>query len=697
MLIDKDGKLLASPDIAEVAAGASLFDAENKTCPEKLADDIVGFINSGKESEVFVRGKTIAAAAVTESGSYIIMFGPSKQLMGNIGSAILVCIILGIVCLALGTVFVNFVSNTITVPITTSINRLKLLSEGNLSAPVEVSSQKNEIGVLSFSLEETVFSLKKYIDCIKDSLNKIADGNLAFEMEGNFKGDFIQIKTSFDSILSSLRDTFSKINTAAEEVNSGAGQVSNGAQFLSQGATKQATAIDELSSQMGDISRQVNNSAEAARNTKKIVENTTAQINTCNDYMTKMLASMDDINRSSSEIGKIIKVIDDIAFQTSILSLNAAVEAARAGAAGKGFAVVADEVRMLATKSAEAVKQTTELIQGSIGTVSKGTKIAKATANSLDAIVVGAAEIAEQVNMISQAAETQAQSIKQVNIGVDQISSVVQNNTATAEESAAASEELNGQSHALKGMISRFKLKGMKSASADDDYYGYGAPAQAAPKKKKKKAANAPASAALPKPVPKAAVPAAAAYADYDAEPADNASPVSSYADYDAEPADNASPVSSYADYDAEPADNASPVSSYADYDDEPADNASPVSSYADYDDEPADDASPVSSYADYDDEPADNASPVSSYADYDDEPADNASPVSSYADYDDEPADNASPVSSYADYDEPEEEFKPISFDDPDYSGYPSDDSKLNSVTSINLDDDFTDDDSKY
>lgn len=362
-----------------------------------------------------------------------------------------------------------FVARTISRPIVNTTQRLRGLSQGNLSDPVEVCYSKDEIGVLSNSLEETVVSLRQYINLITVALQNISDGNLAHRVDGNFKGDFIKIKQTFNDILESLSDTFASINVAAEQVSSGAAQVSNNAQNLSQGSTQQASSIEELSATITDVSNQTSQNAKSAREAYMIVQSNTDAIAACNEEMESMLSAMGEISESSAEISKIIKVIDDISFQTNILALNAAVEAAREGS--KGFGVVADEVRRLASKSAEAAKQTAALIENSVTAIARGSDIAQQTAGALNKIVEDSTEIKKLVKEISDASDHQAEAIVQINTGVDQISAVVASNTTTAVGSASASEELSSQSLILKNMIARFKLsKGEKKGMGMYDY-----------------------------------------------------------------------------------------------------------------------------------------------------------------------------------------------------------------------------------
>ncbi len=395
---------------------------------------------------------TLAAAIVSITIAFII------KDRTNLLLAILICFGCTLIVLAVNFMIVRRTINKITQPLESASERLKSLADGNLTDPVNIPKTQDELYELTNALQDTVNSLKLYITKITDALVNISEGNLTDRVHGSFNGDFIKIKSTFNTILLSLIDTFSNIRNAADQVNNGANQVSNGAQALSQGATEQASAIQELSATISDVSQQINNNAKSAKQAESIVDNTMANIISCNDDMNKMLGAMEEINVSSNEISKIIKVIDDIAFQTNILALNAAVEAARAGSAGKGFAVVADEVRSLAAKSAEAAKQTTALIEGSVETVDRGSKIAKQTAKSLAEIVNMSKDIDDIVKNISKASENQAESIHQINTGIDQISAVVQTNTATAEQSAAASEELSGQSLLLTNMIAKFRL-----------------------------------------------------------------------------------------------------------------------------------------------------------------------------------------------------------------------------------------------
>ncbi len=335
------------------------------------------------------------------------------------------------------------------------------IADGKLDQSIKFSS-RDEFGELAQNFNKTVSRLRdyvNYIDEISKVLDQVAAGDLMFELTYDYAGEFEKIKNSLEYISTSLNQTLGQIGEAADQVAAGSEQVSSGAQALSQGATEQASAVEELAATINEISNQVSDNAGSAREANEKMEVLGQEIGQSNSQMQQMIAAMREISDSSGQIEAIIKTIEDISFQTNLLALNAAVEAARAGAAGKGFAVVADEVRNLASKSAEAAKNTTSLIQSSIDAVKRGTKLADETAQSLEAVVSEARSVVQVVEKISEASKQQADSIVQVTQGVDQIASVVQTNSATAEESAAASEELSGQAHVMKELVGQFRLR----------------------------------------------------------------------------------------------------------------------------------------------------------------------------------------------------------------------------------------------
>lgn len=345
-------------------------------------------------------------------------------------------------------------------PMKACVNRMKLLVEGDLETPMPRITNKDETGVLARSTASLVEGLSLVIKDIDFLLNEMANQNMDIHTahEEVYVGSFRNILLSMRNLKVSLSDAMRQVNHSASEVSEASNQLSASAQSLSQGTTEQASSVEELASRISVISEQVTNTANGALDVSAQTRKTGEEVLVCNQKMQSLVEAMERIEASSEEIEKILKTIDDIAFQTNILALNAAVEAARAGAAGKGFAVVAEEVRNLAGKSAQAAKNTSDLIGNSTEAVHIGTEIAQNTAEVLLGVVNSIQAVVESIDHIATVSGEQSEEVGQVSEGINQISIVVQNNSATAEESAAASEELSAEATCLKELVDQFTL-----------------------------------------------------------------------------------------------------------------------------------------------------------------------------------------------------------------------------------------------
>lgn len=410
--------------------------------------------------------------AIPNSSWVAVAYEPKSEVLSGLDALTrnLILIAAGVIALLM-LLTILLIQKLVLKPVYELNNTAKTIADGNLNATIRFHSN-DEIGQLSANFNKTVLRLKNYVNYIAEIaqvLKEIANNNLDFKLKYDYVGEFAKVKKALESISASLSKTLGAIQRSADQVSGGADQVAAGAQSLSQGATEQAASVEELAATIDSISVQIKDNADKAMQANNDMDAVGKQLMESNQQMKDMIAAMGDISSTSDQISKIIKTIEDIAFQTNILALNAAVEAARAGTAGKGFSVVADEVRRLASKSADASKSTAELIDRSLHAVKHGSKIANETAKSLVSAVDGTKTIAKDITQIAETSHNQAESIAQVTQGINQISSVVQTTSATSEESAAASEELSGQAQMLNGLIGRFKIRSSSAENTASD------------------------------------------------------------------------------------------------------------------------------------------------------------------------------------------------------------------------------------
>ncbi len=346
---------------------------------------------------------------------------------------------------------------SITIPLKTAEVAILELSKGNLSQEVP-ETEDNEIGQICNALRQSQTMLNEIISDITNVTQKIVEGDLTYEIEQEYHGEFSPIKENLQAVMTYLAKTVQALLITADEIAVGSEQMSNNAQILAQGASQQSAAISDLSNTIITISKNSKANGESAQQADEMSGKAGELVVKSGEGMAEMRVAMEDILQSQNSIGEIISAIENISFQTNILALNAAVEAARAGSAGKGFAVVADEVRNLASKSDQAAKQTKKLIDNSLVNVERGSEIVKNVADLMDQTMSYAGKAVESINVVTNASVSEAKSIEQLTAIMDQISSVVETNSSSSEESAAASEQLSAQVYAMRGMVDKFRL-----------------------------------------------------------------------------------------------------------------------------------------------------------------------------------------------------------------------------------------------
>lgn len=463
-MINKSGDTIADITLDTITVQNIEAEAQSDAALKELAA-IHSQMRQGKTgfgSYVSEGHKMFAAYAPVEDtdGWSIAVTAPQINYLASTRDAMSINIGVIIISMVISIIIALVLAIRISKPMKVCADRMKLLVEGDLDTPMPKITSKDETGMLARSTEALVEGLRTVISDIGYLLNEMANQNLDVHTryEEVYVGSFQNILLSMRNMKNALSGALLQVNHSAREVSNASNQLSASAQMLGQGTTEQASSVEELAERISIISGQVKDTAKGALDVRSQTHQTGEDILLCNQKMQNLVEAMQKIQDSSNEIEKILKTIDDIAFQTNILALNAAVEAARAGSAGKGFAVVAEEVRSLAGKSAEAAKNTSVLIENSTDAVHIGTEIAQNTAEVLLEVVNSIQNVVESIDNIATVSNEQSEAVEQISEGINQISTVVQTNSATAEESAAASEQLSAEAASLKGLVDQFTL-----------------------------------------------------------------------------------------------------------------------------------------------------------------------------------------------------------------------------------------------
>ncbi len=482
-LLTNDGRLLASMN-------GSLS-----------AEQVAGYMNITDVETVSDNGRNhiVTASPILGTDWTAVVICDAKEFLGNAFIAVLVMIITTTISFVVGALVISKFVKRIIVPLNAINGKILDMEQGKLSGDAIEVHTGDELETLADAVNSMTAYTNTIIKDIEAVSAKLAAEDLTAEPAADYIGDYAPIKSALYGIINSTSDVIRQIGASSKLVSDGSSKMSDNSTTLSQAATEQAATVEELNASIVEISSNISANADSAGKAKVLADDCMKIVNEGNVKMTDMLHAMEEINETSSQIANIIKTIEDISFQTNILSLNASIEAARAGEAGKGFAVVAGEVGQLAGKTAEAAKNTTALIKTSLTAVENGTVMANETAKMLSKIVSETDDTAKVIDKIAAASQEQADSVKQILVGMDQISTSVQMTSGSSAECAASAEELSGQAKVLLDLVQRFKIadaasekKRKKAARAASNALKSGAPAApsapAAPAAEKKEA-----------------------------------------------------------------------------------------------------------------------------------------------------------------------------------------------------------------
>lgn len=452
-LLDAQGSILNHVNEAYETTSSQLVTANEIGVPSM--QEAVGKTVVAKDYDN--ENKYFYAAQEPESGWIVGIVYPQKAVRQEIMAQVFGSFIFFALAVVIGLAVLTGIMKKKFAPIYDITQAAEQLEYGNFNLDLHVTNQ-DELGELALRFQDTGTYLRSVIQEISDILQELSKGNLTVKTTLEYRGEFVRVETAIHHIIQQMNEVMSNIELAGEEVSSGAAQVADNAQHLSENSMTQAAHVESIAEDMRLVKEAVEENTQRTVTTEAITLDVSKHLEESKNRMSEMMQEMGKIKQSSNEIEKIIKTIEDIAFQTNILALNAAVEAARAGTAGKGFAVVADEVRELANKSAVAAQNSTALIQSSMETVDRGAQVAHQTEKALLEAVTFANQVVEETQAIAATSQEQSNNIDRITQTVADFSEAIQTNTATAEENAATSEEMAGQAQMLKGLLDRFVL-----------------------------------------------------------------------------------------------------------------------------------------------------------------------------------------------------------------------------------------------
>lgn len=459
-IINENGVFMAHQDTTKIAVRTTIYDIygngrDIQNLAEQMKQGQTGSVGTG----AFYDKQYFSYSPVRGTNWSLGITAPQHDFMGDTNSAILMSILITIIIMIFSIIPTRKLASQIQRPLGRVTDRIAQLSDGDLHSPVDVEETKDETEVLSRALNETVDSINNYTSELSKVLGELSKSNLDISVNGEFNGDFIVMKDSLNKIVNFLNQIMRAIQQAAIQVSSTSHMVSTNAMHVRESSSSQADSLNELERESQNISASINVVNSHTENVNGLMQEAMERLKEARENMSNMLRAMDAISKSSEEITKINKFLEDIAFQTNILALNASVEAARAGAAGHGFAIVATEVRELAAKSGESSKKTSQMIQASKSAAEEGANYAEAMDKSIQDIYAITKEISSITTQLEQAVDSEKASLDTITDQISSINELAQLNLSSSEESALASQELTEQADQLQSMANRFKLR----------------------------------------------------------------------------------------------------------------------------------------------------------------------------------------------------------------------------------------------